>query len=171
VQLARFSFSIDRLCINQSDLDKRNDQVKLMDKIYQKAKKTIVWLGIEDNSLPDVAKIVETIGKSGPSLIENSDTFFSSKHFGKRDYSSQGLPSFRISEWLSIFTFYSRTWFHRMWILQEIILSQDAIIFCGNHFFLGYYLAMTADFISRSGWASDIIGEGVKCTVIRSYVV
>lgn len=36
---------IDALCINQGDIQERNEQVGMMDDIFRRANKTIVWLG------------------------------------------------------------------------------------------------------------------------------
>lgn len=36
---------IDQLCINQSDIQERADQVAIMDQIFSKAERTLVWLG------------------------------------------------------------------------------------------------------------------------------
>ena len=38
---------IDQICINQDDLIERSDQVRIMDKIYKKAKMVLIWLGRE----------------------------------------------------------------------------------------------------------------------------
>ncbi|KAE8445975.1 hypothetical protein EG329_012614 [Mollisiaceae sp. DMI_Dod_QoI] len=37
---------IDAICINQTDLEERNEQVQLMAYIYSRAKKVLVWLGV-----------------------------------------------------------------------------------------------------------------------------
>ena len=39
---------IDALCINQSDMAERNSQILLMDAIYRKSTKVLVWLGSEN---------------------------------------------------------------------------------------------------------------------------
>lgn len=40
---------IDRITINQQDLDERASQVKLMTRIYVSASRVLVWLGLEDD--------------------------------------------------------------------------------------------------------------------------
>jgi hypothetical protein len=39
---------VDALCINQSDVEERNAQIKVMPQVYRSAFKTLIWLG-EDN--------------------------------------------------------------------------------------------------------------------------
>ena len=54
---------IDALCINQDDVEEKNEQVKLMCKIYSKAKKVYAWLGKPDiASLNLLQKIATRIG-------------------------------------------------------------------------------------------------------------
>ena len=49
---------VDALCINQSDLEERAQQVLRMREIYAKAKYTLVWLGPEaDNSSAAMAMV------------------------------------------------------------------------------------------------------------------
>jgi hypothetical protein len=38
---------VDTLCINQKDNNERNTQVQMMARIYEKAIKVVIWLGIE----------------------------------------------------------------------------------------------------------------------------
>jgi len=51
---------VDAVCINQSDLNERNDQVAMMSWIYSRAQTVLVWLGIEQvTKVP--AKSIEQI--------------------------------------------------------------------------------------------------------------
>ena len=40
---------IDAICIDQSSMDERNQQVELMGDVYSKARRVILWLGEESN--------------------------------------------------------------------------------------------------------------------------
>lgn len=44
------SLWVDAICINQQDVEERNDQVARMAAIYKLAKKVIIWLGPEENN-------------------------------------------------------------------------------------------------------------------------
>lgn len=39
---------IDAICINQEDIEERNEQVHYMHKIYHTAAEVLIWLGPED---------------------------------------------------------------------------------------------------------------------------
>jgi hypothetical protein len=43
---------VNRLPINQNDVQERNQQVMMMSKIYASAQQVIVWLGIEKVKIP-----------------------------------------------------------------------------------------------------------------------
>ncbi|OCL11331.1 hypothetical protein AOQ84DRAFT_424047, partial [Glonium stellatum] len=42
---------VDAICINQRDNDEKSKQIQLMGKIYKYAKRVLVWLGPESNSV------------------------------------------------------------------------------------------------------------------------
>lgn len=41
---------IDAICINQSSIEERNEQIQIMLHIYATAQRTLIWLGESDNS-------------------------------------------------------------------------------------------------------------------------
>jgi hypothetical protein len=153
---------IDAMCIDQKNMEEGNEQVKLMDQIYRRAEKSIIWIGAEDSTVGRVVDVIGAIGRA-PSLLNNPKRFASSKPLWTRDHSEEGLPAFSREDWVCVFLFYSRTWFHRMWILQEAILSRKTYVFCGFYYFQWHFLALAADFLSASGWASDIISDARHC--------
>lgn len=56
-------FWIDALCINQSDLEEKRQQVAQMGRIYREAKGVIVWLG-EDQNYPRTRALLTQDGKN-----------------------------------------------------------------------------------------------------------
>ncbi|KAM0081517.1 hypothetical protein ACKRZS_006303 [Fusarium odoratissimum] len=104
---------IDALAIDQSNVDERNYQVSLMSRIYSQAASVVVYLGESgDNSDLAIAFIMEC------------------------DDPSQGTTSlsFPKSDILmgAIRNFFLRPWFTRVWVIQEVFLSTDKIIYCGE---------------------------------------
>ncbi|RBR13617.1 hypothetical protein FVER53590_08582 [Fusarium verticillioides] len=59
------SIWIDAICINQSDVDERSSQVRLMGRIYSSASCVISWLGLEEDPIDYVELL-----KKARSLIE-----------------------------------------------------------------------------------------------------
>jgi hypothetical protein len=44
-----------------------------------------------------------------------------------------GLPYISSSGWLAVGTFFLRTWFRRIWVLQETFAAKNPIVSCGTH--------------------------------------
>ncbi|OAG05428.1 uncharacterized protein CC84DRAFT_1050147, partial [Paraphaeosphaeria sporulosa] len=47
---------IDQLCVNQTDMDERNEQVPVMGQIYSQARKVLVWLGVDSHQEAPLAQ-------------------------------------------------------------------------------------------------------------------
>lgn len=101
----------DAICIQQSDLKEKMSQVSMMDFIYARATKTIIWLGpSEDDS------------DAGMDLIANLDD------------GGLAVPQFDAGlrkGLLAVTKLMQRPWWTRTWILQEAFLSQNPVARCG----------------------------------------
>lgn len=127
---------IDSLCINQSDLLEKNRQVRLMDRIYQNARRTIIWLGASgqdsENAFALMDKLVE-ISETSKDMGHQRPTAGSKRIITKgiKSLDSVGLPPVGHPSWKSIKHFFQRPWFTRIWVIQEVALSLDAVVMCG----------------------------------------
>ncbi|KAF4340804.1 hypothetical protein FBEOM_5256 [Fusarium beomiforme] len=104
---------IDALAIDQSNIDERNHQVSLMSRIYSQAAGVIIYLG-ESAENSDLA-IEFIMDCDDPSL----DT--SSLSFPRSDTLMQALRNF-----------FLRPWFTRVWVIQEVFLSTEKTVYCGE---------------------------------------
>lgn len=59
-QCAEGHFWVDQICINQTDWDERSRQVRIMGKIYSKAKRVLVWLDKEENDANELCSTEPT---------------------------------------------------------------------------------------------------------------
>ncbi|VTT67571.1 unnamed protein product [Fusarium fujikuroi] len=120
------SLWIDAICINQSDVDERNSQVRLMGSIYSSASCVISWLGLKDDPIDYVQQI-----KKARSLIElvrscSTEELFShlldspSKEYLEEVF-EDGLYSLQlvIGE-----RKYRPPYWRRAWIIQEVSLAR-----------------------------------------------
>ncbi len=99
---------VDALCINQSDLDEREQQVRLMRQIYSSARKVLAWLG-EASSNSDLAM----------DLVKQRQY---TKILEKGSVESAAFE-----------TLCARPYWTRMWILQELAANpKQCAIGCGN---------------------------------------
>lgn len=106
---------IDAICIDQSNLDERSAQVKLMGLIYQKAESVRVWLGLEPHNSDRVAlSILKEMGT--PEGVE--------KRVGREDEYCW--------ETTSIMYLLQRPWWRRLWVVQEAALGRHVVFQLGS---------------------------------------
>lgn len=125
------TFWIDALSINQSDILERGVQVAHMNRIYKTATKVIVWLGPTSDSSTWILNVMiqfsTTVMKNGldkilleeafpgPKVFEKLKSLFST-HFGS------WMPD---AQWVQhIEHFFNRSWWFRVWVLQELALAE-----------------------------------------------
>lgn len=119
---------IDALCINQSDIEERNQQLGLMKAIYQNAEKVLVWLGEESADSPKAFGLMSQI-LARQSTWGKQD---SKAPMTAQDLIDEGLPEPFSPIWKSLDALYWRQWFTRIWIIQEISVARDVSVICGN---------------------------------------
>lgn len=123
---------IDAVCINQSDLKERGEQVKLMQRIYKGSASLVVWLGIEENGSSKAIALLSAISKE----IERQPSGSSNKISIGKVLADVMSPAKMGESWSALKALFVRPWFKRAWVLQEFVLGrhvatvEDAIIFC-----------------------------------------
>jgi hypothetical protein len=101
---------IDAICINQRDVAEKTYQVGLMHYIYASAKKVLVYLGpFLKVDLEDLA--LNLLGKDP-------------KEFDGRLNDEHCVQALR--------HLFSKPYFSRIWVVQEVVLAKTAMVFCGN---------------------------------------
>ena len=140
---------IDQVCINQDDVDERNKQVALMRKIYSQAENVVVWLG-EDGPDDEMAfRFVPVLLSYLPPL--------SASHGGVARQglvAREALPIVGSPAWIALSRIFSRPYFRRSWIIQEVALARDAVVQCGPHV-IDWDLLATASSYQMGQLASD----------------
>ncbi len=126
----------DAVCINQSNDDERGDQVSNMRKIYKSATKVIVWLG--QNKGVQVEKAIAAMHEISSACcaysqislidlekIDSFDCLIPNCSFAK-------LQCDNSSSWRALAWFFTRPWFSRLWVFQEVNSGTEAELLCGN---------------------------------------
>ncbi|KAI3322501.1 HET-domain-containing protein [Xylariaceae sp. AK1471] len=108
---------VDSLCINQAVVRERNHQLTLMPRIYQGAKRVVVYLGETADDSDAAMNWIHEIDQ--PS--DYSESPFSSKD-----------PGFPQVDRAMVEALFQRPWFCRVWVLQEITLAREAVVICGS---------------------------------------
>lgn len=102
---------VDALCINQSDVQERNEQVGLMGESYSMANPVLVWLGESFDGSDEAFALMSKIATENESELT--------------DDVSQNVFSF-------CFQLIEKEWFTRPWTIQELVLAnQNPLVGCG----------------------------------------
>ena len=105
---------LDTLCINQqSGQEEKNAQVKSMDRVYSKATRVCIWLGQSEGDSDLAIRLIEQ--------IFDCDNF-------------EGLLEDKTKRchWKALIDLMRRPYFTRRWVVQEIALAKEAILYCGG---------------------------------------
>jgi hypothetical protein len=118
-------FWIDALCVDQSNIEEKSIQVPRMGNIYGSAALVLAWLG---ESGTDDSMIARLVG------IANYLWYFEAG--GTVESSAIPVLESSINDGLIKDTFESlleRSWFERIWVVQEVALAKHAIFLIGSH--------------------------------------
>lgn len=144
----------DAICINQEDTEERNHQVQLMRIIYSKATKVLIWLGHEDPSivqsgLDAVCRIVNEVFSETKRDGVLADYTWNDQ--GPRSFNRSILPKpAEAEEMKALGPLFACTWFTRLWVIQEVVLSSAVVIYWGNTVIDFRWLGLLADHLQSS---------------------
>jgi hypothetical protein len=130
------SIWIDALSINQSDLIERNFMVSQMHTIYNRAQKTIAWLGEATEKSNEAIRFFNQRSKDGA-------PFCSMLHpnvFHGRAINKEPIPENELKIWEALADFFGRPWWTRAWVVQEVGCAHHWEIQCGTTTFNGVQL-------------------------------
>lgn len=118
----------DAICIDQERCLEKSIQIRLMRTIFQSAEGVIAWLGDEkDNS----HRAIETLLQIRMITLR-PDVWPDDLPAVPLSWAGRNIPSMTDNAWGDINLFFSRDWFRRSWIVQELILASNVMISCGR---------------------------------------
>ncbi|KAF4635771.1 hypothetical protein G7Y89_g2325 [Cudoniella acicularis] len=121
---------VDAIYINQSDVDERGDQVSQMGSVYSKANDVIIWLGEATNDSNQGMDFLKEILMLG-SYREPSEERYSDQNMADDFRTTLDRPDSN-SCILALAGILARSWWDRVWMLQEIVLAHSATVYCGS---------------------------------------
>lgn len=107
---------IDSICINQSNVAERNQQVMKMGQIFSSAECVRIWLGPEADDSETALKLVQDA---------TQDTF------SRGGYVQHIMANKRGG--MALTKLLQRPYWQRMWVFQEVVLARRATIHSGSH--------------------------------------
>ncbi|KAH7082693.1 heterokaryon incompatibility protein-domain-containing protein [Paraphoma chrysanthemicola] len=94
---------VDAVCIDQSNLSERNEQVRQMVRVYSMAARVLIYIGEKEKS-------------SDLAMDAIADITGEVTHV----------------RFLAVEDLLNRPWFERVWVIQEVARSKSAIVICGT---------------------------------------
>ncbi|KAL1614560.1 hypothetical protein SLS54_009621 [Diplodia seriata] len=124
---------VDAVCINQDDNIERGHQVQQMKEIYNSAEHVLMWLGgpLVELCAYQFLKTKEDQPHLGKALaeynmgmweIEKDSEWFRTK------ITREDRPE-KVLEFVDIF---DQPWFHRIWVIQEVVMARRVKVLCGS---------------------------------------
>ncbi|TGO43686.1 hypothetical protein BCON_1082g00010 [Botryotinia convoluta] len=145
---------IDALCINQSNHLERNRQVHIMQTIYKRARRVILWLGPaqDDSDLAiEILKIMESTRVGERQISESQDR-------NRKDWRAALLALCQRSYW------------HRVWMMQEICLGREYLVCCGSKSISGNTFDEALKKLARSRDHGDAWNDTVRETLAVRHI-
>ena len=116
---------IDSLSINLADGKEREQQVHIMADIYRRAQRAMVWLGDEVEEGNDCRGAIDFLR-----YLSDLQPAFRG-HESQITRSTLRSPLFN-PHWTAVGNLLGRSWWTRVWTLQEMILPQQVKLYCGQ---------------------------------------
>lgn len=108
------TYWIDAICINQSELREREQQVSKMGEIFKSAAEVVIYLGEEE----DGSNVAMDFLGSLTEYQDRSDPLFS--------------RPLRVDVIVALRALFYRPWFNRVWVLQEVHNAKRVRLRCGT---------------------------------------
>ncbi|KAH6968214.1 heterokaryon incompatibility protein-domain-containing protein [Fusarium avenaceum] len=122
----RFMLWADSVCINQADLEERNSQVATMRDLYTSSWTTIAFLGTAADNSDKALALLKTLA-----IYEQNNTTNHLKNILQDNPAYLGGQG----EWLALQAFLQRSYWSRLWIVQEVALAPSSMLmFAGDDY-------------------------------------
>jgi hypothetical protein len=161
-------FWMDFICINQNDVDEKASQVRMMGDIFVSAQLVFLCIGNLDENSEFVISVLSQCGEYRRSLegvLPRFEVWAEAKEYLEENArGSSGQPfSSQDTDPIDMFgsgflRLANRVYWRRLWILQELWLSRDALLLCGDSTFPIVDAAILLEFCqaSSSPWLQSV---------------
>ncbi|KAL9622206.1 MAG: hypothetical protein Q9160_003389 [Pyrenula sp. 1 TL-2023] len=115
---------IDAVCINQASISEKSHQVRLMGDIFSKAALVALWLGPEADGSDMAIRFLSSLHTHYQLDPNSPETKTLLERFSQRSWAA--------SEAIAILKLYNRSYWSRIWTVQEVLLANTIIVVCGD---------------------------------------
>ncbi|KAE8372163.1 heterokaryon incompatibility protein-domain-containing protein [Aspergillus bertholletiae] len=150
---------VDAICINQTDAVEKAHQVAGMGELYSCAEQVLIWLGEAADQSDLACALLPELTEKIWALKESERGW---RPLSTDDIVSEGFPHPDDSLWRAVFLLYSRAWFQRLWIVQEVVLARECVFLCGTAQIDWAVIVNFAIATSKSIFVGNIAGLHIK---------
>jgi hypothetical protein len=143
---------VDAICINQTSTYEKSIQVPLMSTIYGVASTVCIWLGNSDKYTADAIDFMK-------------NEILKLHNFDELCESTKVIP-----KWSAMLQLMQRPWFSRRWVVQEIALSQSALVHCGDYQIRWHDFASAVQLVVEAESTSQAVSNSMKRIGITRHV-
>jgi hypothetical protein len=118
---------VDSICINQKDSVDKSASILIMKEIYTAAQSVLVWLGPHLDGSAELFQYLCSRLAAGASKLEYTQTSQRDSLEEPRGHIDSMDPLYE-----PLMKLLHRPYWKRTWIIQEIVLTQNIRIFCGD---------------------------------------
>jgi hypothetical protein len=162
-------FWADAVCINQQNKQEIAQQMGIMDLVYSRSWKTVVWLGKKTSTTADAISLLsrdaEAVKKGALQLLESQVAGRFQEPISVIDttpFWQFGITPIDMHGWKTLSDIFSRRWFGRCWMVQEVALSKNVEVLCGDLFIGWDTIAWFSCFIGLSHTAITFLQHCVN---------
>ncbi|VUC32415.1 unnamed protein product [Clonostachys rosea] len=127
---------VDSICIDQSNIADKTQQIKQMARIYSSAAQVVVWLGEEDGETNAALDFIQGLSNLDPAtaqvIVDNKSVPWELR---KRVFNALGMTH-GIDNYDEVVgglvRLMENAWWTRIWTVQEIVLAGSATLRCGS---------------------------------------
>ena len=134
----------DAICINQSNIQERGQQVLFMRERYSASALTVVYLGKAGWNGTLVSML-------GTTIIELAKRLPPNYRIAMSQLDGFGLPPERSEAWLALREFLKLPWFQRVWIVQEFAVSPRLCMVYGSQTYGAPFVSTLIEAITGHG--------------------
>jgi hypothetical protein len=126
---------IDAICINQKSVQEKSVQVPKMTMIYEKARQVLVWLGPLDEDAMSTVALIRNFYNYAVAHLDRPEGLLPKVLSLDEEYMLgvfKGNTAYNVSQWRALQSYFGRSWWNRVWTLQEGTSPAETMYICGD---------------------------------------
>ncbi|KAM7208297.1 Heterokaryon incompatibility protein (HET) domain containing protein [Naviculisporaceae sp. PSN 640] len=152
---------VDAVCINQQDVAEKTAQVGIMNQIYSRAQRVLIWMGPARDRSDWVFAHINRVYHDELAARDEHENH--PQAVQSEPYTAPAILA--QPETFAFAQLLNREWYTRVWIIQELCVAKDALVICGDSStpWEAIRLAFrTLDGAAHAGQPSSLLNFGIS---------